>query len=143
MAGIEKRFGVRLDAEREGDLQTMYGLLLESVIPRGEAPLAGNEADVVRSFKEALRISDEAAAATHLDVGRRLTRALAEGGSREASARERKVSRCRPLCRGRDALTQELLHVNICTVLRMHDISTLGHWSPCQRQVHKSQRDSS
>ena len=95
MAGIETRFGVRLDAEREGDLQTMYGLLLESIIPRGEAPLSGNEADAVRSFKAALRISDEAAAATHLDVGRRLTRALAEGGSREASARERKVSCCR------------------------------------------------
>ena len=92
MAGIESRFGVQLNAEREGDLQTMYGLLLESVIPRGEAPLAGNEADAVRSFKAALRLSDESAAATHLDVGRRLTRALAEGGSREASARERKVS---------------------------------------------------
>jgi hypothetical protein len=88
---IESRFGVKLDQERQGDLQIMYGMLLESIIPRGEAPLSGREAEVVRSFRDALRISDEAAAETHLDVGRRLTRALAEGGSREASARERKV----------------------------------------------------
>ena len=88
---IESRFGVKLDEGRQADLQIMYGMLLESIIPRGESPLSGREAEVVRSFKDALRISDEAAAEVHLDVGRRLTRAVAEGGSREASTRERKV----------------------------------------------------
>lgn len=93
------RFGVNLASERVEDLKSMYGIYVESVIPTGEAPLTGREADAIRAFKAALGLSDEEAAPVHLDVGRRLTRLGAEAGSREGGLQEKKVSNHSNDCR--------------------------------------------
>jgi len=90
---INARFGVDIATSQPADVAAMYGLFLEWSIPKGDAPLTGQEPDDIRAFKEALGISDEEAAPVHLDVGRRFMRSSFESGSREATAVEKKVRR--------------------------------------------------
>lgn len=54
----------------------------------------GNEAEKVASFKDALGISDEDAAAVHMDVGRRLARLSVESENKLAEMEARKVRIC-------------------------------------------------
>ena len=88
---MSSKYGVDLTKDRVEDLKQMYFVFLQSVIPKGDAPLTGQEADAIRAFKDALGLSDEAAAPVHLDVGRFMTRQGAEAASREGNAQERKV----------------------------------------------------
>lgn len=88
---INSRFGVDLAAKQTADVARVYGIYLESIIPKGETPLTGQEPGQVRAFKEALGLTDTDAAPVHLDVGRRFVRSSYEAGSREANALERKT----------------------------------------------------
>lgn len=54
--------------------------------------LRGDEPEKVAGFKRALGITDEDAAAVHLDVGRRLRRVAVESEGKNAGADAKKVS---------------------------------------------------
>jgi hypothetical protein len=52
-----------------------------------DKPLIGNEFNLIKRFKCSLSISDEEAAAVHIDIGRRINRLRSEAGCRTDSAR--------------------------------------------------------
>jgi Chloroplast envelope transporter len=45
---INARFGVDVASSQTADVAAIYGQFLEWSIPRGEAPLTGNEPDAIR-----------------------------------------------------------------------------------------------
>lgn len=87
---IEKKYGVNMAEKLASELKMVYDQYLDSMIPRG-AELMGTEPDMIRSFKEALGITDEDAAAVHMDVGRRLSRLTFESENKGAEAEARKA----------------------------------------------------
>ncbi|GMH36433.1 hypothetical protein BSKO_04301 [Bryopsis sp. KO-2023] len=87
---IEKKYGVNMSEKLVSELKMVYDQYLDSMIPRG-AELTGSEPEMIRSFKEALAISDEDAAAVHMDVGRRLSRLTFESENKGAEAEARRA----------------------------------------------------
>jgi hypothetical protein len=78
--------GVDVRVALVDELKSAYDAFLASTIPPGDAPLAGDEASRIASFRDALGLTDEDAAPVHIDVGRRLSRDRAEAGSRAGAA---------------------------------------------------------
>ena len=83
---LSARTGVDVRARLAAELRSCYDAFLESAIPPGATPLAGNEADRIVAFKAALGVDDEDAAPVHMDVGRRFMRARFEASSRAGDA---------------------------------------------------------
>ncbi|KAK9831616.1 hypothetical protein WJX74_002584 [Apatococcus lobatus] len=71
---INQRYGVKLAEKLTDEVKGIYGQYIESQIPIGETPLSGFEPERISKFRDALGLSDEDAAAVHIDVGRRFSR---------------------------------------------------------------------
>jgi hypothetical protein len=83
---ISARTGVNLRTRLAAELRSCYDAFLESSIPPGATPLTGEESGRIRSFRDALGLTDEDAAPVHIDVGRRFMRARFEASSRAGDA---------------------------------------------------------
>ncbi|KAK9829243.1 hypothetical protein WJX72_004725 [[Myrmecia] bisecta] len=88
---VGSKYGVDLAQKVTEELKQIYDTYLENLIPPGDVPLTGYEAEKIRNFKDALGLTDEDAAAVHLDVGRRFMRSRFEAGSQSEVAEQRKV----------------------------------------------------
>jgi len=72
---VASAFGVQdFDQELGMELAAYYHAYLGSILPRGEEPLQGWEAQALRDFMASLGLSDENAAQAHLEEGRRIFR---------------------------------------------------------------------
>jgi hypothetical protein len=91
VAAIEAKYGATLVASSLEELKSIYGAFIEAAIPAGDAPLRGNEAQLIQNFKAALGLSDIDAAPVHIDVGRRVLRGRMEAGSRADDIEARKT----------------------------------------------------
>lgn len=91
VAAVGSKYGINMQRDQLEGLQKVYGQFLESVIPAGETQLTGDEAERVKTLKDALGLSDEDAASAHLDVGRRLYRQGFETKDRQQQFEQRKA----------------------------------------------------
>ncbi|KAK2079769.1 hypothetical protein QBZ16_002164 [Prototheca wickerhamii] len=91
VAALEARAGAPLLAIDPEALRAIYGLYVEWVVPVGEAPLAGDEPERLRRFKDALGLDDETAGPVHVEVGRRVLRGRLEAGTRSEDAAARRT----------------------------------------------------
>jgi len=89
VAALDSAYGVEMARDFTQDLKNMYDHYLTSVMPPGDVPLGGWEAEALSSFKEALGLEDADAAEVHIEVGRRIFRMRSEMGTRDAEAQER------------------------------------------------------
>ncbi|CAD7702465.1 unnamed protein product [Ostreobium quekettii] len=90
---IEQKYGIDLATTMVSEMKMLYDQFLESMIPPGDEPMTGMEPGKLISFKDALGLGDEDAAAVHMDVGRRLARSRFEVGTKRAQAEQRKEMR--------------------------------------------------
>eukprot|EP00803_Ostreobium_quekettii_P003715 evm.model.scf_1083.2 EVM.evm.TU.scf_1083.2 scf_1083:24388-36797(-) len=88
---IEQKYGIDLATTMVSEMKMLYDQFLESMIPPGDEPMTGMEPGKLISFKDALGLGDEDAAAVHMDVGRRLARSRFEVGTKRAQAEQRKA----------------------------------------------------
>lgn len=89
---IEMKYGSSISKNTlyVSELKSLYDRYLESMIPMGDVEIEGTLPDKIRSFKTALGITDEDAAAVHMDVGRRFSRSTFEEGTRIEQMASRK-----------------------------------------------------
>eukprot|EP00877_Chromochloris_zofingiensis_P006644 jgi/Chrzof1/2232/Cz11g07180.t1_TIC110[v5.2] len=88
---VGNKYGINLHRDELDGLQKIYGQYLENIIPRGDQQLRGDEAGKIKSFKDALGLSDEEASPVHIEVGRRLSRAGIEYKDRASQFEQRKA----------------------------------------------------
>ncbi|KAK9839292.1 hypothetical protein WJX81_005958 [Elliptochloris bilobata] len=91
VAGLADRMGIDFGRALVDELKAAYDAYLQAVLPPGDAPLKGDEAEKLRAFKDALGLADEDAAPVHIDAGRRLMRSRLEAGSRGADFEQRRA----------------------------------------------------
>lgn len=75
-------------------LQRIYAAYLEGMIPLGDTQLQGQEGENVRAFRDALGLSEEQAAAVHVEVATKLYKNGFETKDRKKQYEYRKVSVC-------------------------------------------------
>jgi hypothetical protein len=90
VAAVGNKYGIDMYKDELDGLCRIYGQYLEALIPIGSKQLRGDEALNIRAFKDALRLSDEDAAACHVDVARRLYRGAFETKDRFAQDEQKK-----------------------------------------------------
>ncbi|KAK3247525.1 hypothetical protein CYMTET_42978 [Cymbomonas tetramitiformis] len=88
---IGDKNGVNLTADYRDQMKNMYDHYLSNVLPPGDLPLGGWEAEALLSFKSALGLDDQDAADVHIEVGRRIFRMRFEVGGKEAEQEERRA----------------------------------------------------
>ena len=91
MAAVAEQYGVSLSEDFPEVLKMEYNRFVSSVLPDGDQALKGDEADRIVAFKAALGITDEDAAAVHLEVGRRIFRQRLEVSGRDGATEERRA----------------------------------------------------
>lgn len=91
VSGVGSKYGMNMQKDDLDGLTRLYGQYLENIIPTGDMQLRGDEAEKVRSFKDALGLADEDAAPAHLDVARRLYRQGFETKDRAQQFEQRKA----------------------------------------------------
>lgn len=82
---LEAKYGVSFNTQLNLEIRQIYDAFLSSQIPPGDQPLVGDEIDNIKRFKDALGISDEEAAQSHIDMGRRIARAKLEVSKRAST----------------------------------------------------------
>eukprot|EP01025_Chloroclados_australasicus_P017172 TRINITY_DN18743_c1_g1_i1.p1 TRINITY_DN18743_c1_g1~~TRINITY_DN18743_c1_g1_i1.p1 ORF type:complete len:1134 (-),score=210.36 TRINITY_DN18743_c1_g1_i1:514-3858(-) len=89
---IAKKFALDLRTGLIAERKQMYDQFLSYHIPPGDQPLVGNEAELIKGFKNLIQLSDEDAAPVHIEVGRRLSRSRLEvGTNRDLAMEERRA----------------------------------------------------
>eukprot|EP00898_Chlorokybus_atmophyticus_P004586 jgi/Chlat1/5128/Chrsp33S08967 len=89
---IAQKYGVTAKTPSYNlELRALYDGYLSNMIPRGDEPLVGDEAERLRVFKDALGLEDRDAADVHMEVGRRIYRQRLEVGSKDLETEERRA----------------------------------------------------
>merc|ERR1712187_440510 len=70
---ISNNFGVDISGKLNKELCPIYSAYVSSLLETS-SQLKGNEIELIKKFKKSLRISDENAASTHVDIGLRIKR---------------------------------------------------------------------
>ncbi|KAF4351272.1 hypothetical protein F8388_019660 [Cannabis sativa] len=89
---LETICDIKNNKKRSKDDPPHHTRFVSSILPTGSQELNGNEVDTIISFKNALGIDDpEAAAAMHMEIGRRLFRQRLETGDQDGLLKERRA----------------------------------------------------
>ena len=87
---VGQRFGINnIGTQCPREICGLYDAYLSSLIPMGDAPVKGWEAEALRQFRETLGLEDSEAAQAHLEVGRRLYRKRIELGDKDTEIESR------------------------------------------------------
>merc|ERR1712113_438606 len=82
---ISNKFGVDITGKLNKELCPIYSAYVSNLLETS-SQLRGNEIELIKKFKKSLRISDENAASTHVDIGLRIKRLKDETSCRKKAS---------------------------------------------------------